>query len=170
VDVDLGLAILRVLVGLLFVGHGAQKLFGAFGGPGFAGTAGWFETLGLRPPRPWALIAGGGEFVGGILLALGLLGPVGGLLIAGAMLMAIAKVHGPNGLWVTNNGYEYPLVTLVVALVLAYFGPGRYALDTALGISLPTQLLFWGGLVGALIVTAVGLLSSRNPTAAPDRG
>jgi len=167
---DAGFAILRVMMGLLFVGHGAQKLFGLFGGPGLRGTAGWLGSMGLRPAGTWALTAGAGEFFGGLLLALGLLGPVGGLLITGAMLMAIAKVHGPNGLWVTNNGYEYPLVTLVVALVLAYFGPGRYALDTALGISLPTQLLFWGGLVGALIVTAVGLLSSRNPASAPDRG
>jgi hypothetical protein len=96
---------------------------------------------------------------GGALLALGLLNPAGALLIAGAMVMAIAKVHWPNGLWITNDGFEYPLLLLVILLVLGYFGPGRYALDSELGIALPIQPVFWAGLVGVLVVTVVGVLS-----------
>ena len=81
------------------------------------------------------------------------------LLIARVMVMAIAKVHWPNGLWITNDGFQYPLLLLVFLLVLGYFGPGRYALDAALGIALPIQPVFWARLVGVLVVTVVGVLS-----------
>jgi putative oxidoreductase len=172
IDVDLGLTILRVFVGMLIAGHGAQKLFGLFGGPGLSGTTGMMGSLGLKSARAWALLAATGEFFGGVLLTLGLLNPAGALLIAGAMLMAIFKVHWPNGQWVTEGGYEYPLTMLVVVLVLGYFGPGRYALDGTLDIALPMPLVFWAGLVGVLVVTAVGVLSGRKSgePAAPDQG
>ncbi|MEH7350463.1 DoxX family protein [Gottfriedia acidiceleris] len=130
--INIGLLIIRLVIGLLFVGHGAQKLFGWFGGHGLKGTGGWFESIGMKPGVVIALFAGLAELIGGILLALGLLTPLAGIMIAGTMVMAIIKVHGPNGLWVTANGYEYNLTLLSVAIGIALIGPGKYALDAFL--------------------------------------
>lgn len=129
---DFGLLIIRLVIGLLFVGHGAQKLFGWFGGYGIKGTGGWFESIGMKPGAAMALFAGLAELIGGILFVLGLLTPLAGIIIAGTMVMAIAKVHGPNGLWATSNGYEYNLTLLAVAIGMALIGPGQYALDAFL--------------------------------------
>ena len=109
---DIGLLILRLVVGLILAGHGAQKLFGWFGGPGLQGTTGWLRQLGLRPAPFWAFMAGLSEFGGGLLLALGLLNPLGSLGIIGAMLMAIILVHWSKGLWNANGGSESPLTNL----------------------------------------------------------
>jgi putative oxidoreductase len=129
---DLGLLIIRLVIGVLFIGHGAQKLFGWFGGYGLKGTGGWFDSIGMKPGVTMALLAGLTELFGGILFALGLLTPLAGIMIAGTMLMAIIKVHAPNGLWSTANGYEYNLTLLVVAIGMALIGPGQYALDAFL--------------------------------------
>ena len=161
-SLDLGLLILRVLVGGLFIGHGAQKLWGAFGGYGLQGVAGWLASMGLRPAWFWALLAGAGEFGGGLLLALGLLNPLGPLAIIGAMLMAIAKVHWSNGLWVANNGMEYPLVLVILSAIMGLLGPGRFALDALLGIQLPLALTFWGGLLGAIAITGYAIAASSR--------
>src|SRR5256885_11374399 len=99
---DLGLLIIRVVVGLLVAGHGAQKLFGWFGGYGLRGTAGWMGSMGLQPAIPWTLLAGGSEFGGGLLLALGLLSPLGSLGVIAAMLTAIILVHWPK-IWSSGN-------------------------------------------------------------------
>jgi putative oxidoreductase len=104
--INIGLLIIRLVIGLLFVGHGAQKLFGWFGGYGLKGTGGWFESIGIKPGVTMALFAGLAELIGGLLFALGLLTPLAGIIIAGTMAMAIVKVHAPNGLWSTANGYE----------------------------------------------------------------
>lgn len=130
--INLGVLIIRLVIGVLFIGHGAQKLFGSFGGYGLKGTGGWFESIGMKPGITMALIAGLAELFGGILFALGLLTPLAGIMIAGTMVMAIVKVHGPNGLWSTSNGYEYNLTLLAVAIGVALIGPGQYALDTFL--------------------------------------
>jgi putative oxidoreductase len=130
--IDIGLLLIRLVIGLLFIGHGAQKLFGWFGGYGLKGTGGWMESLGLKPGVTMALMAGLTELIGGILFALGLLTPLAGLMIAGTMVMAIVKVHGQNGLWSTQNGYEYNLTLLAVAIGIALIGPGQYALDALL--------------------------------------
>ncbi|PEJ59112.1 oxidoreductase [Bacillus sp. AFS002410] len=130
--INIGLLIIRLVIGLLFVGHGAQKLFGWFGGHGLKGTGGWFDSIGMKPGVTIALFAGLAELIGGILFTLGLLTPLAGILIAGTMVMAIIKVHGPNGLWATSNGYEYNLTLLAVAIGVALIGPGKYALDTIL--------------------------------------
>ncbi|WHY94600.1 DoxX family protein [Neobacillus cucumis] len=130
--INIGLLIIRLVIGVLFIGHGAQKLFGWFGGYGLKGTGGWFESIGMKPGVTMALFAGLAEFIGGILFALGYLTPVAGILIAGTMAMAIIKVHAPNGLWATANGYEYNLTLLAVAIGIALIGPGQYALDSFL--------------------------------------
>jgi len=130
--INIGLLIIRLVIGLLFVGHGAQKLFGWFGGYGLKGTGGWFESIGMKPGVTMALFAGLAELIGGVLFALGLLTPLAGIMIAGTMVMAIVKVHAPNGLWATSNGYEYNLTLLAVAIGIALIGPGQYALDTFL--------------------------------------
>ncbi|QGQ46168.1 DoxX family protein [Metabacillus sediminilitoris] len=129
---DLGLLIVRLVIGLLFVGHGAQKLFGMFGGHGIKGTGGFFESIGVKPGVTMALLAGLAEFGGGLLFAAGLLTPVAALLIIFTMLIAIIKVHGANGLWATNNGYELNLVYIVIALGAALTGAGSYSLDAIL--------------------------------------
>lgn len=129
---DIGLLLIRLVVGILFIGHGAQKLFGWFGGYGLKGTGGWLESVGMKPGIVMAVLAGLAEFAGGILLTIGLLTPVAGILIAGTMIMAIVKVHAPNGLWSTANGYEYNLTLIAVAIGLALSGPGKYALDAFL--------------------------------------
>lgn len=129
---DLGLLIIRLVIGILFIGHGAQKLFGWFGGYGLKGTGGWFDSIGMKPGVTLALFAGLAELLGGILLAAGLFTPLAALMIAGTMLMAILKVHGANGLWSTSNGYEYNLTLIAVTIGLALIGPGQYAIDAIL--------------------------------------
>ncbi|HWQ14368.1 MAG TPA: DoxX family protein [Roseiflexaceae bacterium] len=171
--IDLGLLILQVVVGLVMAGHGAQKLFGWFGGYGLAGTAGWLGSLGLYPARFWALVAGLAEFGGGLLTAFGLLHPIGPLAIIAVHLMAIALVHASKGLWLSNGGGEYNLVLIAVAAVLGLAGPGRYALDRWLGIALPQPETFWIGLVVVLAGLIAGLAlrrSERGEQAMPQAG
>ncbi|WP_256759843.1 DoxX family protein [Cohnella sp. WQ 127256] len=124
-----GLLVLRVVIGLLFAGHAMQKLAGWFGGHGLKGTGGFFESIGIKPGRTMALLAGLAELGGGLLFAFGLFTPLAAVLIVATMLMAIIKVHGKNGLWVTQNGYEYNLVLIVIAVAVALIGPGDYSLD-----------------------------------------
>ncbi|ACT03891.1 DoxX family protein [Paenibacillus sp. JDR-2] len=129
---DMGLLIIRVVVGLLFVGHGAQKLFGLFGGYGPKGTGGWMESVGIRPGVVMAVFAGILELLGGALFTTGLFTVAAGVMILVTMAGAIVKVHLPNGLWSTANGYEYPLVLVAVAIGVALTGAGAYSLDALL--------------------------------------
>jgi len=130
---DTGLLILRLVVGALFFGHGAQKLFGWFGGHGREGTGQFFHSLGFRPGVPMALLGGMAEAGGGTLLVLGLLTPLAAAAIIGQMVTAGVAVHAKKGVWNTNGGIELPLVYAVVAAALAFTGPGRYSLDRAFG-------------------------------------
>ena len=148
---NVALLVLRVIVGGLFVGHGSQKLFGWFGGHGPRGTASYFESLGLRPGLPFALLAGTAELSGGLLLGFGLFVPVAAMLLIGVMTTAIAAAHWKNGLWVTAGGMEYPLVLTAVAFAVAALGPGSISLDNAFGID-------WAGLEWALGAAAIGCL------------
>jgi putative oxidoreductase len=159
---DIGLLILRLVLGIVFAAHGAQKLFGAFGGGGLKGTTDWMVGMGLRPAWFWALVAGISEFGGGVLLALGFLSPLGALGIVAAMLVAIVKVHWQKGFWNTKGGFEYPLIILAAALALALLGPGAFSLDAALGISLPEPITLVAGLV-AVIVGLLAALASQAP-------
>ena len=130
---ELGLLALRIVVGLLFMGHGAQKLFGMFGGHGLAGTAGFFEQgLGLRPGKRHATAAGLSEALGGALLTLGAATPVAASMIIGTMTTAIRKVHTSKGPWVTEGGFEYNAVLIAAMVALAEAGPGAPSVDSAL--------------------------------------
>ncbi len=166
-QLDLGLLLLRLVVGALLVGHGAQKLFGWFGGPGLAAATAMFGGhLRLRPASFWALVGSLSEIVGGVVLAAGLFWPLGSVAVFAAMLMAVT-VHWPR-FWAQDGGIEYPLVLLVAAIALGLTGPGSLALDSALGVQLPEPLTLIVGLIlGAL---GVGLaLVTRAPAAAPAR-
>ena len=132
---DTGLLLARVVVGSVMAAHGAQKLLGWFGGYGIAGTGGYFESLGFRPGRFFAAAAGFSEAAGGSLLALGLLGPLGPAMIVAVMVVAMATVHWPNGLFAQNGGVEVPLLYAVIAAAIAFTGYGAYSLDAALGLS-----------------------------------
>jgi putative oxidoreductase len=129
----IGRLLLRLVVGGLFVGHGTQKLFGWFDGPGLDTTAQGFEHLGLRPGMPNAIAAGAAEAGGGALLAFGLETPFAASVLTATMLTAIHRVHGSKGPWVTNGGYEYNAVLIAAALALAEVGPGPLSLDAARG-------------------------------------
>ncbi|XZG69712.1 DoxX family protein [Chitinibacteraceae bacterium HSL-7] len=120
---------LRVPVGVIFAAHGAQKLFGWFGGYGLAGTAGWMESVGLAPGYLMALGAGGAEFLGGLALIIGLATRPAALALAFTMVVAIASVHLQNGLFMANNGYEFALALLAATAALMFNGAGRLALD-----------------------------------------
>jgi putative oxidoreductase len=125
----LGLLIIRVIVGLYYAAHGAQKAFGWFGGGGPAGTGAFFEQIGIKPGKPMALLAGLGEFIGGILFLLGFLTPLAALLIIVPMIVAIKTVHGKNGLFSDKGGIEYNLVLIAVALGITLSGAGTISLD-----------------------------------------
>jgi putative oxidoreductase len=132
---SIGLFIFRLVIGLLFMGHGAQKLFGMSGGGGLDGTGRQFESVGLRPGRRNALIAGLGEFGGGLLVLLGWFTPLGAAAIIAVMVAAIWTVHGKNGLWITDGGFEYHLVVIAAVFALAGIGAGRWSLDHALSFA-----------------------------------
>jgi putative oxidoreductase len=123
--------LIRAVVGPLFIGHGTQKLFAWFGGGGIESTGEQFESLGLKPGRHQARAAGLAETLGGVLLTLGFLTPVGATFVSGTMITAIRKVHGEKGPWVTQGGYEYNLVLLAAMVALTEIGPGPLSLDSA---------------------------------------
>jgi putative oxidoreductase len=148
---DLALFVLRLVVGLLFAGHGAQKLFGVFGGSGPVGTAEMFDGIGLRPGAIHARAAGTAEFMGGLLLAAGLFTPLAAAALIAVMTAAVITVHAPNGIWNTNRGYEYNLVLATVAFALAGIGAGAWSLDNAFGFDLH-------GVIWAVAALAVGVI------------
>ena len=124
---DLGVLALRLVLGAVFLAHGAQKAFGSFGGPGFEGASGFIGSLGFRPARLWTAVAVGGELVAGLLFVLGLLTPLAGVLVLATMAVAIAKVHGPKGFFAQNGGFEYNLALIGLLVPILIAGPGRFA-------------------------------------------
>jgi putative oxidoreductase len=156
---DLGVLVLRLAVGGLLAGHGAQKLFGAFGGPGLAGTTGWMESMGYRPGQQWAILAGLSEFGGGTLTALGLLHPIGPIGTIGAMTVASLDVHGGKPIWVSQGGAELPVTNISAATALTLAGPGAFSLDRALGIQVPKPL----AVLAAMAVAAGVIVAESRP-------
>ena len=158
---EFGLLLLRAVLGLTLAAHGAQKLFGWFGGYGLDGTGGFMESLGFVPGRRNALMAGLTEAGGGLLLALGLLTPVAGALVLSVMIVAGATVHGAKGFFLSNGGYEYTFVLGLAALSIAFTGPGALSLDSALGLELDG--LLWGSAALAVgVIGSVVQLASRQ--------
>ncbi len=162
---DLGLLILRLVVGGLMIGHGTQKLFGWFGGHGLRGTARFLESMGYRPGTPMAVIHGTAEAGGGLLLAAGFLTPLGAAAIAGVLFTAIVTVHWSSGVWNENGGLEFPLVLATSGLTSAFVGPGRLSIDSALGIDLAGTA--WGLAALALAVVAAAATVGLRRIAAP---
>ena len=120
---------IRIIAGIIFIAHGAQKLFAWFGGYGLAGTGQWMESIGLAPGYPMALLAGSAEFFGGLLLILGLFTKPASAILAITMIVAIVSVHLNNGLFMVNNGYEFGLSLLAITIALFIQGGGKYSLD-----------------------------------------
>jgi putative oxidoreductase len=158
---EYGLLLLRLVVGLLFVGHGAQKLFGWFGGGGPQGTAQFFASIGYRMPAVTALVAGLSELGGGLLLATGFLTPLASFLIATVMLNAIATAVFPKGLF---GGYEFEITLLTVAVALAATGPGEVSIDDAIGWADNISGIAWGSLVlaAAIVISLVTTTLGRG--------
>ena len=157
--------IVRVVQGSLMAGHGAQKLFGSFGGPGLEGTSGFMEMLGMRPGRPWAYLAGLSEFAGGVLTALGLFNPLGPLGVIGSMAMATRKAHWGKPIWVTEGGAELPVLNIAISTALMIREPDRYSLDRVLGIRLPA----WVGLVGLVGIILTVLYTELEAEETPSK-
>lgn len=165
----LGLTLLRFIVGGLFVGHGMQKLTGAFGGGGLETTGQAFESLGLRPGKTHALAAGVAEAGGGALIATGAATPVGATLLSATMATAIRTVHGSKGPWATNGGYEYNLVLMAIVFALTDVGPGHWSVDGARGRAR------WGatwalGQLGAGLAGSAAAIAYGKSRPAPEQG
>ena len=151
--VSIGLLVLRLVVGLAMAAHGSQKLFGWFGGHGLAGTGGFFEMIGFKPGRFFALMAGTTEVVSGILIALGFLGPIGPALLLSVMIVAAISVHLKNGFFAQSGGIEVAVLFAVAAVALAFTGFGRFSIDALTGL----DALFTPAIAGiALVVGVVG--------------
>jgi putative oxidoreductase len=128
----LSLLILRITIAIVFMAHGSQKLFSWFGGYGLEGTGQWMESIGLAPGYLMALLAGSGEFFGGLLLLFGLLTRASSLVLAITMIVAIFSVHFVNGFFMSANGYEFAFVLLGASVALMFSGAGKYSLDARL--------------------------------------
>ena len=161
------LLLLRLVIGLTLAAHGAQKLFGWWGGSGMTGWTGAMTRMRIRPAAPWAWTSALAEFVGGLALALGLLFPFPSLAIAGSMLVAIAIVHLPKGFFTSKGGYEFNLSILAAVAALALIGPGAISLDALLGIRLPEPVTLIVGTVLLIAGVATALLT-RTPEAAAE--
>jgi len=166
---NLALLVIR-LVGVGMAAHGAQKLYGWFGGHGLVGTGSFFEKLGFRPGRFFAFAAGAGELGGGLLVALGLGGPIGPALIVLVMTVAALTVHIRNGYLIGVNGIELNVVYIALAMALGYIGFGNYSLDHVLQLSWsslvpPTRVTITFAIAGAIALVNVALRRPQPPPA-----
>lgn len=135
--VTTGLLVLRVVLGLVLAAHGAQKLFGWFGGLGLADFGVMLERLGVRPGWSWAIVSGVVEFVGGLFVVIGFLTPIAALFLAGNLLVAILTVHLVHGFWNQDGGFEFPVSLLGALVALSLIGPGAASVDAVMHLSLP---------------------------------
>jgi putative oxidoreductase len=150
--VDLALFVMRIVLGVIFMIHGGQKLFGWMSGPKIAGTVGMMNNLKVAHPVPLAWMAALSEFVGGLLVLLGLFTPLGAVLTISVMVTAIATVHAKNGILNTKGGYEFNLSLITLAVAILLMGAGAFSLDSLLGIARPiTELPFGIALILILI-------------------
>ncbi len=156
---DAAMLLMRLTLGTMLAAHGAQKLFGWFGGGGLKGTTGMMENLGINPPRMWGTTAALGEFGGGILTGLGFLWPLGPLNIMAAMSVAIRRVHWKLPVFVGQGGAELAATNLSAAALLAIIGPGEYSADRLLGIRIPGPVR----VVMALMTAGAVYVALRRP-------
>jgi len=163
-ELGIGLLIVRIALGLGFASHGAQKLFGWFGGYGLAGTGGFMESLGFKPGKTFAAAAGASELAGGLLIAAGLLGPVGPALVLSTMLVATITVHLKNGFFNANGGYELPFAYTAGSLAYAFAGYGALSLDSALHLAWSPAIVYSVLALGA--IGAFANLALRKPAPA----
>jgi putative oxidoreductase len=161
-SLSLGLLVLRLVVGLTMAGHGAQKMFGWWGGPGMKAWTEGMTRMRIRPAVPFAWLAALAELGGGLLFAFGFLSPLGTLAIISTMLVAIATVHWPNGFWNSKRGYEFNLTLIAASVAVGLAGPGTYSVDQALGFHLPEPITFLIGTV-AVVLGVAGMLAMRSP-------
>ena len=160
---DMGLLIARVVFGLVMAAHGTQKLFGWFGGYGLAGTGGFFEQLGFRPGRLFAALASTSELFGGLLMALGFLGPIGPALMLSVMIVAAVTVHWEHGLFAASNGIEVPLLYGAGGAALAFTGPGQYSLDALTGLTQAWTPAVASAALAVGVLAAIVNLAIRRP-------
>ncbi|HEU5367860.1 MAG TPA: DoxX family protein [Ktedonobacterales bacterium] len=164
--VNFGLLILRVVIGLTLAAHGSQKMFGWFGGSGLKGFSAGTKRMGFRPPFFWAIIAALGEFGGGLLLALGLLTPLGALGMMGSMFVAIRKAHWSKGFWNSKGGIEFPLTLWTVPFAVGIAGPGNFSLDHLIGWPVNQPVAFV--IASAVLMVALWVVMQvSKPQAAP---
>jgi putative oxidoreductase len=163
---DMGLLLLRLVVGVTLAAHGAQKLFGWFGGPGLAGMGQGMEALGFFPGRRHAFLAGLTELGGGLLLAVGFLTPLAAAVVFAVMVVAGATVHGKQGFFLASGGYEYTLVLGLAGLSVAFTGPGALSLDTLLGLHAAGSAWGAAALAVGVLGAAIQLGTRRAPRAA----
>jgi putative oxidoreductase len=167
-----GLLFLRLVLGLTMAGHGAQKLFGWWGGPGIRGVHGWLGSMRFRGGWTPAVALVIAELGGGLALTLGLVTPFAALAIVSAMIVAIATAHWSKGFWNGNGGFEFNLLIIAAAAALAATGPGRFSLDRAFGWADNLSGVWWGvGVLGAGALSSLFLLTlGRRPEQAPAVG
>jgi len=160
--ISAGLLLLRLVIGFSMAAHASQKLFGWFGGHGLTGTAGFFEALGFRPGRVFALAAGTTELLSGLLIALGFLGPIGSALMLSVMIVAALTVHWKNGFFASAGGIELTVLFAVAAVTLAFTGFGQFSLDAVTGLDTfftPTDAV---AVLALGVIGAIGNLSLRR--------
>lgn len=166
-SLSVAILIMRVVFGSLMAAHGAQKLFGWFGGHGMRGTSGFFETLGFRPAPLFAFVASATEVTSGLLVLLGLFGPVGPALMLSVMIVAAFTVHSKNGVFAQSNGIEVPLLYGMAAAALAFAGPGRFSLDALFSLQPMWRIQIALVALGVAVVGGVAnLMLRRSPETA----
>jgi putative oxidoreductase len=169
---DLGLLILRLVIGLTFAAHGAQKAFGWWSGPKYAGWRAGVEHMGLRPAGFWALVSTAAELGGGVLLAVGLVTPLATAALIAQSVVIVGLVHLPKGFWNSKGGIEFPLSLAAGVVALAGTGSGSASLDAVLGLSYSAEvrgLLIAVGVLGALVALAISRIRPVERPAAGTR-
>ena len=152
----------RLFIGGMFIGHGTQKLFGWFGGPGIDGTTGMMEKLGLAPPRANAYAASLSETLGGAAIALGAFTPLAAATLIGTMITAVRTVHLKNGFWSTGGGYEYNLTIIAALLLIVDGGPGALSFDAAFGLEETGAGVALAALAAGAIGSTVTLAAAKS--------
>jgi len=162
IDSDLALTVIRIAVGVIVAGHGAQKLFGWWGGQGLERWSVAVASMGFAQPRLFALLAAFTEFFGGLMLAVGVLTPLVCAALAVDMIVAIRKVHWSKGFWVTKGGSEYALSLLIAFVVFGFHGSPRYSFDEFFGIAPYSAVTFLGAFIACGVITWLAMVTGAE--------